>query len=67
MERTEAGRFTVSKLRDTSSAGHAHSAAGTCTHLRPGNPKYSNVSVTHFIDDSDDSDIFVNHLPDLFS
>jgi len=26
----------------------------------------TNVSVTHFIDDSDDSDIFVYHLPDLF-
>jgi len=34
------------------------------THLRPGN---TNVSITHFIDDSDDSDIFVYHLPDLLS
>jgi len=58
----EAGRFTVSKLHDTSSADHAYSAVGT--HLRPDN---TNVSVTHFIDDSDDNNIFVNHLPDLFS
>jgi len=44
----------VSKLHDTSSAGHAYSAAGT--HLHLGN---TNVSVTYFIDDSDDSDICV--------
>jgi len=30
------------------------------THLRPSN---TNVSVTHFIDDSDDRDTFVYHLP----
>jgi len=35
-------------------------AAGT--HLRPGN---TNVSVTHFINEGDDT--FVYHLPDLFS
>jgi len=52
----------MSNLHDISTADHAHSVAGT--HLRPDN---SNVSVTHFTDDSDDSDIFVNHLPDLFS
>jgi len=62
MERTEAGRFTVSKLHDTSSAGHAYNATGT--HLRPGN---TDVNVTNFIDDNDNSDIFVKHLPDLFS
>jgi len=56
MEQTEAGRFKVSKIHETSSADHAYSAAGT--HLLPGN---INVSVTHFIDDIDDSDIFVNH------
>jgi len=35
------------------------------THLRPGNT-CTDVSITHSIDDSDDSDIFVYHLPDLF-
>jgi len=48
----------MSKLHDKSSSGHAYCAAGT--HLGPGNTNDSNVRVTHFIDDSDDSDIFVD-------
>jgi len=61
MKRTEAGRFMMSKLHSISSADHQ------CSWYSPTRPGNTNVSVTHFIDESDDSDIFVNHLPDLSS